>query len=84
MERGQWSVLKGGLNVFLMVFVMACVLTLLIQAAARWVAVLGGAVPVRREGAEEMATGATVSPEGIVALPPHGQTGDIQPPPSSV
>src|SRR5262249_12659764 len=49
MQRGQWSGLKGGLNIFLMVFVIACVLALLVQAVARWVAVLRGIVPVRRE-----------------------------------
>ena len=36
-----------------MVFVMACVLALLVQAAARWVAVLRGMVPVRREEGPE-------------------------------
>jgi hypothetical protein len=47
MEIGAWSVLKGGLNIFLMVFVMACVAALLFQAAARCLAVLRGMVPVQ-------------------------------------
>ena len=47
--KGVWSPLKGGLNVGLMVFVITCVLALLAQAAARWIAVLRGVVPTRRE-----------------------------------
>jgi carbon starvation protein len=46
-EKGGWSALKGGLNVGLMVFVIACVLALLLQALARWVAVARGLVPAR-------------------------------------
>jgi carbon starvation protein len=44
---GGWSILKGGLNIGLMVFVMMCVLALLFQALARWVAVARGLVPVQ-------------------------------------
>lgn len=38
-QSGVWSPLKGGLNIGLMVFVMACVAVLLLQAAARWLTV---------------------------------------------
>jgi carbon starvation protein len=41
----QGQVLKGWLNIGFTVFVIACVLTLLLIAASRWVAVLGGMVP---------------------------------------
>src|SRR5262249_31499629 len=61
MQRGAWSGLKGGLHIFVMVFVTACVLALLVQAAARWVAVLRGVVPVRRED-EPAVNGAAVEP----------------------
>ena len=50
--KGGWSLLKGGLNIGLMVFVMACVLTLLLQALARWVAVWRGLVPTRSAKSE--------------------------------
>jgi carbon starvation protein len=43
----RWSPLKTALNIGLMVFVMACVAALLFHAAARWVAVLRGIIPVR-------------------------------------
>jgi carbon starvation protein len=43
----EWSALKGVLNIGLMVFVMACVAALLIHAAARWLAVYRGIIPVR-------------------------------------
>ncbi len=49
--RNVWSPLKGGLNIGLMVFVMACVAALLLYAAARWIAVLRGVVPIRPEEA---------------------------------
>ena len=42
---GNWSVLKGVLNISLTVFVIACVLALLFFAAGRWLAVLRGLVP---------------------------------------
>src|SRR5581483_11860217 len=45
--KGGWSVLKGGLNIGLMLFVIVCVLALLLQALARWVAVARGLVPQR-------------------------------------
>ena len=45
--NGTWSPLKGALNIGLMVFVLTCVLALLAQAAARWIAVLRGVVPKR-------------------------------------
>ena len=51
-EKSVWSPLKGGLNIGLMVFVLTCVLALLAQAAARWVAVLRGVVPLRGEPEE--------------------------------
>jgi len=40
---------KWILNIALTVFVMTCVATLLLMAAARWVAVLGGMIPVRHK-----------------------------------
>jgi carbon starvation protein len=46
-ESGRWSLLKGVLNIGLMVFVIACVLALLIYAVSRWVAVWAGMVPLR-------------------------------------
>jgi carbon starvation protein len=46
---GKWGMLKTVLNVGLMVFVMACVATLVLQAAARWVAVWKGIIPIRPE-----------------------------------
>jgi carbon starvation protein len=48
-EQKKWSLLKGSLNIGLMVFVMTCVAALLMHAAARWVAVARGVVPVRVE-----------------------------------
>src|SRR5262245_7156316 len=48
-SAGRWSPLKGGLNIGLMVFVMACVLALLIYSAGRWLAVWRGLVPIRTE-----------------------------------
>jgi len=48
-SAGVWSPLKGGLNIGLIVFVMACVLLLLLQALARWLAVLRGIAPIRTE-----------------------------------
>ncbi len=51
MNRGVWGPVKTGLNIALMVFVMACVAALVIQAAARWVAVWGGLIPVTPEAA---------------------------------
>jgi carbon starvation protein len=50
------SPLKWGLNIALMVFVMVCVMTLLLIAVARWIAVLGGKVPVRKETPPETLT----------------------------
>jgi hypothetical protein len=46
-EQGQ--TLKGVLCIALTVFVMVSVMTLLLMAASRWVAVFGGLVPVREE-----------------------------------
>jgi carbon starvation protein len=48
-KRFNTNPLKWGLNIGLMVFVIVCVMTLLLMAAARWVAVLSGKVPVRKE-----------------------------------
>jgi carbon starvation protein len=45
-DNKVWSPLKGILNIGLMLFVILSVLTLLLMAAARWVAVLRGIVPV--------------------------------------
>jgi carbon starvation protein len=39
-QVGQWSLLKGALNIGLTVFVTACVWMLLLIAAGRWIAVL--------------------------------------------
>jgi carbon starvation protein len=58
-EAGDWSPLKGGLNIGLMLFVILSVLTLLLMAAARWVAVARGVTPVR--GPDEEAVPATVT-----------------------
>jgi carbon starvation protein len=44
-EQGQ--VLTGYLSIVFAVFVITCVMTLLLMAASRWVAVLGGKIPVR-------------------------------------
>jgi carbon starvation protein len=48
-RREVWSGLKGALNIGLMVFVMTCVAALLMIAVARWLAVLRGVIPVKRE-----------------------------------
>lgn len=45
-QRGIWNPLKGTLNVSLMVFVMACVGVLLLQALSRWIVVLRGPTPI--------------------------------------
>jgi carbon starvation protein len=63
---GRWSVLKGTLNVGLMVFVMACVLALLIHAAARWLAVWGGLAPARPYAPE--ATAPVPATDGETAI----------------
>jgi carbon starvation protein len=44
-QIGQWTPLKGVLNIGLMLFVIICVALVLLIAAGRWVAVLGGMVP---------------------------------------
>lgn len=43
----EWGSLKTGLNIGLMLFVIACVMGLLIQAVTRWLAVWRGVAPVR-------------------------------------
>jgi carbon starvation protein len=43
------DVLKGTLNLVMMVFVVACVLALLVLAAARWVMVAKGVIPITPE-----------------------------------
>jgi carbon starvation protein len=49
-QAGKWSALKGLLNIGLTVFVLACVVVLLLFAAARWIGVWSGLVkPVRAE-----------------------------------
>jgi carbon starvation protein len=45
----QGRVLTGWLNIGLTLFVVVTVMTLLLMAAARWVAVLGGMIPVRHK-----------------------------------
>jgi carbon starvation protein len=44
----QGQTVKGALCIAMTVFVTACVLTLLLTAASRWVAVMGGLVPERQ------------------------------------
>jgi carbon starvation protein len=46
----EWSLLKGALNIGLMVFVIACVLMLLLIAAGRWFAVLRPPKVLPKEG----------------------------------
>jgi carbon starvation protein len=50
-RSGAWTEAKGALNIGLMVFVMACVGVLLLIAAARWLLVLRGIIPLKREEA---------------------------------
>ncbi|HKI35844.1 MAG TPA: carbon starvation CstA family protein [Gemmataceae bacterium] len=45
-QTRAWSLPKGALNIGLMVFVIACVLTLLLIAAGRWIAVLRSPSPL--------------------------------------
>jgi carbon starvation protein len=49
----EGQALKGGLNLALMVFVMACVGLLLLQAASRWIAVASGLVQGGRQTRRE-------------------------------
>jgi carbon starvation protein len=49
-QLGQWSLLKGALNIGLTAFVTACVWMLLLIAAGRWIAVLRAPKWVPREG----------------------------------
>jgi carbon starvation protein len=49
-SAGRTRVVTGVLNIALTLFVMCTVGTVLLWAVARWVAVLGGKVPVRRDG----------------------------------
>jgi len=46
-KLGTAEVFTGVMNIALTVFVMACVSMLLLLAASRWVAVLGGMVPAK-------------------------------------
>jgi carbon starvation protein len=41
--------LKAGLNISMMIFVIACVAALLLTAVGRWLAVLRGVLPIRVE-----------------------------------
>jgi len=50
-KLGTSEVLTGVMNIALTVFVMACVSMLLLLAASRWIAVLGGMVPGKSEAA---------------------------------
>jgi carbon starvation protein len=52
-SKGQ--VLKGSLNIALTLFVIACVGMLLLMAASRWVAVLGGLIPERNDEGKNLA-----------------------------
>jgi len=52
-SKGQ--VLKGSLNIALTLFVIACVGMLLLMAASRWVAVLGGLIPERNDESKKPA-----------------------------
>jgi len=45
----EWGELKTGLNVFLMMFVILCVLALVLQALTRWLAVWRGLAPIRSD-----------------------------------
>ena len=45
------EVVKGALSLVMMIFVVACVATLLLLAVTRWLAVLCGVVPVREDAA---------------------------------
>ena len=47
----RWSLLKGVLNIGMTAFVTACVLTLLLIAAGRWIAVIRSPRPLPKEGA---------------------------------
>jgi carbon starvation protein len=68
-EKGGWSLLKGSLNIGLMIFVMTCVGALLLLAVSRWVAVGRGLIPVVPEAALEQPT-----PTGVplTFAPPDG------------
>jgi len=52
-SKGQ--LLKGSLNIALTLFVIACVGMLLLMAASRWVAVLGGLIPERNDESKKPA-----------------------------
>jgi carbon starvation protein len=53
--HNQALVLSGALSMAMTIFVMACVAVLLLLAAARWLLVARGVVPVRPEGPPPMA-----------------------------
>jgi carbon starvation protein len=54
-QAGQ--VVTGYLSIAMTIFVVVCVLTLLLIAASRWVAVIGGMVPIHPEPAPESEPG---------------------------
>jgi carbon starvation protein len=56
-ERGE--VVKGVLNIAVTIFVITCVLTLLLLAVSRWLAVFRGVIPVR--------------PDPVAVLEPEGE-----------
>jgi carbon starvation protein len=56
-DRIKFDPVKWILNIGLTVFVMVCVATLLLMAAARWIAVLRGVIPTRSENNGTTATG---------------------------
>jgi carbon starvation protein len=66
-DRLKADPVKWGLNAGLTVFVIACVLALLLMAVARWVGVLTGRVPVRRD--EPPPEPAAPPPEPLAGTP---------------
>jgi carbon starvation protein len=63
------DVMKGTLNLVMMVFVVACVLALLVLAAARWVMVAKGVIPITPEAKTPAVNG---TPPSTEAGPPGG------------
>ena len=63
------AVLTGTLSLVMMVFVVACVLALLVLAAARWVMVAKGVIPITPEAKTPAVNG---TPPSTEAGPPGG------------
>jgi carbon starvation protein len=79
LENGQTGlVVKGVLNLAMTIFVVACVMTLLMLALARWLAVLRGVVPVRVEptGAQLAALRVAAETAARDGSPAHEVRGD--------